>query len=60
MIRAAIGFFVLGLIALFFGMGNIAGLSIQAGEMLLSVFLILAVISVVASLLTGRAPRGLR
>ena len=56
MLRAALVFFVLGLIAILFGAGNVAGVSMEIGETLLGVFLILAVISLVASLATGRRP----
>ena len=53
MLRAALVFFVLGLIAVLFGAGNVAGVSIEIGETLLGVFLILAVISLVASFVTS-------
>jgi uncharacterized membrane protein YtjA (UPF0391 family) len=53
MLRAAISFFVLGLIAFLLGANGIAGLSIEIGRMLLVVFLILAVISFVFSLFNG-------
>jgi uncharacterized membrane protein YtjA (UPF0391 family) len=54
MLRAAVLFFVLGLVALLLGAGHIAGVSFEVGQTLLGVFLILAVISLVASLITGR------
>lgn len=54
MLRAAVIFFVIGLVALLLGAGNIAGLSIEVGKTILFVFLVLAVISFVASLVTGR------
>ncbi len=54
MLRAALAFFVLGLIAMLLGAGNIAGVSLEIGQTLLGVFLILAVISLVASLVGGR------
>jgi len=54
MLRAAIAFFVLGLIAILLGAGNVAGVSLEIGQTLLGIFLILAVISLVASLVTGR------
>ena len=54
MLRAAIIFFVLALVSMGLGMGGIAGLSIDIGRMLLTVFLILAVISFVASLAGGK------
>lgn len=54
MLRAAIAFFVLALIALLFGSYGIAGISMEAGRLLLGVFLVLAVVSFVVSLITGR------
>lgn len=56
MVRAAIGFFILALIAYFLGAGGIAGISVEVGKILLGVFLVLAVISFVASLVTGKRP----
>ena len=57
MLRAAIAFFVLALIAIVFGATGIAGVSMEIGRALLVVFLILAVISFVAGIVTGRGPR---
>lgn len=54
MLRAAIAFFVLGLVAILLGANGVAGLSIEVGKTLLFVFLILAVISFIASMVTGR------
>ena len=54
MIRAAIAFFVLALIAVLFGAYGIAGLSVGVGKTLLMVFLALAVLSFLGSMLTGR------
>lgn len=54
MIRAAISFFVIAVIAYVLGANGIAGLSIEIGKTLLFVFLILAAISLVASLVSGR------
>jgi uncharacterized membrane protein YtjA (UPF0391 family) len=59
MLRAAIGFFVIGLLAVLLGANNIAGISIELGKTLLTVFLVLAVITFVASLITGRNPKSL-
>ena len=56
MLRAAIAFFVLALIAMVFGMTGFAGVSMDIGRSLLVVFLILAVISFVGGLLTGKRP----
>lgn len=54
MLRAAIAFFVLGLVAILLGANGIGGLSIDVGKTLLFVFLILAVISFIASLIMGK------
>ncbi len=54
MLRAAIIFFVIGLIAMFLGMGNVAGVSLELGKLLLFVFIGLAVLTFVVSLATGR------
>ena len=60
MLRAAIGFFVLALLAIIFGANGIAGISVEAGKLLLFVFLGLAILSGVFSLFSGRSPRNLR
>jgi uncharacterized membrane protein YtjA (UPF0391 family) len=57
MLQAAIAFFVLALVAMILGAGNIAGVSMEIGRTLLWVFLVLAVVSFIASLLTGRSKR---
>lgn len=57
MLNAAIAFFVLALVAFLFGATGFAGVSMDIGRMLLMVFLVLAVISFVISLVRGRAPR---
>lgn len=54
MIRAAIAFFVLALVAYFLGAGGVAGLSVEIGKVLLYVFLALAIISFLVSMFTGR------
>ncbi len=54
MLRAAIAFFVIGLIAVVLGANNVAGLSIEMGKIILYVFLALAVLSFLYTLLTGR------
>lgn len=54
MLRAAIGFFVLALVAMVLGATGIAGLSASIGSTLLYVFLVLAVISFIISLMSGR------
>lgn len=58
MLRAAIAFFCIALVALLLGATGFAGVSMEIGRTLLVVFLILAVISYVVSLTTGRgSPR---
>ena len=57
MIRAAIAFFILALIAFILGAYGIAGLSMEIGRIFIFVFLVLAVISILVSLLTGNKPR---
>ncbi len=59
MLRAALAFFVLALLAFFFGANGIAGVSMEVGRMLLWVFLILAVINGILYLVSGRSPRNL-
>ena len=54
MLRASIAFFVLALIAYFLGEAGVANVSMEIGNVLLVVFLVLAVLSFVASLVTGR------
>jgi uncharacterized membrane protein YtjA (UPF0391 family) len=59
MLRAAITFFILALVAILFGATGVAGMSMDIGRSLLFVFLILAVISFVVSLFGGNKPRPL-
>jgi uncharacterized membrane protein YtjA (UPF0391 family) len=54
MLKAAIVFFVLGLMAIFLGANGVGGLSVNIGKTLLFVFLILAMISSLASLMLGK------
>ena len=54
MLRAAIIFFILGLVSVLLGANGIAGLSVEIGKTLLAVFLILAVISFIVSLFNGK------
>lgn len=54
MIRAAIAFFALALIALLLGAGGVAGISMDIATMLLIVFLVLSVISFLGALITNR------
>lgn len=53
MLRAALLFFVLALVAVLFGANGIAGLSLDMGKLLLFVFLVIGSITFVAHLITG-------
>lgn len=55
MLRAAITFFVLGLVAYLFGAYGFAGVSIEVGKLLLVVFLVFALVSFLAGLTTGKS-----
>ena len=58
MLRAAIVLFVIGLIAMLLGATGVAGMSFEIGRLLLFVFVGLAIIGFVVSLITGgRSPR---
>ena len=59
MLRAAIIFFVLGLVAMLFGANGFAGVTMEIGKLLLLVFVALAVISALIGLASGRGSRGL-
>jgi uncharacterized membrane protein YtjA (UPF0391 family) len=59
MIRTAVGFFILAIIAFVFGAYGIAGISMEIGRILLFVFLVLAALSFIGGLITGRTPRQL-
>lgn len=59
MLRAALAFFVLALVAIIFGANGIAGVSMEVGKLLLFVFLALAIVSGVVGLFTGRSSRNL-
>lgn len=54
MIRAAITFFTLALIALLLGAGGLAGISMEVAKMLLILFLVLSVLSFLGALITSR------
>ena len=54
MLRAAIVFFILAIISMVLGAGNIAGISMEIGKTLLFVFLVLAILSGIVGLINGR------
>ncbi len=57
MLNAAITFFVIALVAFILGASGLAGMSMEIGRVLLMVFLALAIISFVISVMRGKAPR---
>lgn len=57
MLRAALAFFVLAILAYILGATGVAGVSMEIGRILLVVFLVLAVIGVAAGLIGGGRPR---
>ncbi|WP_306016614.1 DUF1328 family protein [Oceanicaulis sp. MMSF_3324] len=57
MLRLALGFFVVALIAALFGFGGIAAGAASIAQVLFFVFLVLFVVSLLFGALRGRAPR---
>ncbi|HRO67721.1 MAG TPA: DUF1328 domain-containing protein [Pseudobdellovibrionaceae bacterium] len=57
MLRAALVFFVLAIVAYVLGASGIAGMSMEIGQLLLGVFLVLAIIGAVVGLIQGRSGR---
>lgn len=58
MLRAAILFFVLALVAILLGATGFAGVSMDIGKTLLFVFLVLSALSFLVSLITGTRGSG--
>lgn len=59
MLRLAIVFLVIALIAAVFGFGGVAAVSVDAARILFFVFLVLAVLSVLVGAVRGRGPKDL-
>lgn len=57
MLRAALAFFVLAIIAYLLGATGVAGISMDIGRVLLVVFLVLAVIGAAIGLIGGGRPK---
>lgn len=57
MLRAAIAFFIIAIVAFILGATGIAGVTMEIGKILLMVFLVLAVISFVIDLVNRRGNR---
>lgn len=58
MLRAAIMFFLMGLLTFLFGLYGIAGVTIDAGKLLFLVFVIFSALSFVAAITTGKTEKG--
>jgi uncharacterized membrane protein YtjA (UPF0391 family) len=59
MLRAALAFFVLALLAYILGATGVAGISMDIARILLVVFLVLAVIGAAIGLIGRGGPRGI-
>jgi uncharacterized membrane protein YtjA (UPF0391 family) len=57
MLRAALAFFVLAILAYILGATGVAGVSMDIGRILLVVFLVLAVLGVAVGLISGGRPK---
>jgi len=57
MLKAALIFFVLALVAMLFGANGIAGLNLNVSQTYVWVFLVLAVVSGLIGLFSGRPPK---
>ena len=58
MLRLALSFFLLALIAALFGFGGLAGAFAQIAQVLFFVFLIVFAVSLIVGIGRGRAPPG--
>lgn len=56
MLRLAVGFFILALIAALFGFGLVADFSFEAAKILFFVFLVLAVLTILGGAIQGKGP----
>lgn len=56
MLRAALGFLILAVVAGFLGLGGIAAISTEIARILVIVFLILFALAMVGYALRGKAP----
>jgi uncharacterized membrane protein YtjA (UPF0391 family) len=57
MLRWALGFLVVALIAAFLGFGGVVGVSMDIAKILFFVFLVLFVVSLIAGAFRGRGTR---
>ena len=56
MLRWALIFFIIALVAAFFGFGGMAGLAADIGKFLFVAFLIVAAIALISGLASARGP----
>jgi uncharacterized membrane protein YtjA (UPF0391 family) len=56
MLRAAMAFFIIALVAMILGATGLAGISMDVAQTILVVFLVLAAISFVSGIVSGRKP----
>lgn len=54
MLRAALAFFVFGILAFILGANQVAGVSMEIGKMLLGLFLFVAILLFISALFIGR------
>jgi uncharacterized membrane protein YtjA (UPF0391 family) len=59
MLRLAVLFLVIALIAAFLGFGLVAGMAYEAAKLLFAVFLVLAIVFFLGGLFRGPSPRDL-
>jgi uncharacterized membrane protein YtjA (UPF0391 family) len=59
MLRLALFFLVIALIAALFGFGGVASLSFEAARIMFFIFLVLAVLFLLGNFASGRQPRDL-
>lgn len=57
MIRAAVVFFVLALVALLFGLNGVAGLSMEIGKIIVLVFIAISALTFIAALAATRTSK---
>ena len=58
MLRWALGFFIVAIIAAIFGFGGIAAGATEIAKVLFFIFIVIFLVSLVWGLITGRRPRG--
>lgn len=58
MLRAAITFFLMGLLSFIFGLYDIAGVTFYAGKLLFIIFVLFAFTSFIAAITTGKPEKG--